>query len=222
MALKKYSEFTKVNKNKLTKTDREDKHYNFGSHVSASDNTADKINHNTLKRKRDKTKSEKPRKYKTTKTERTIKDKSIYPPETKDKGINNMSENVEFYGKLAKFPEGVEAGKAFNWMNNLKDPKLAKKDIWYLMVEKQSDELQMIRYQQKEGVNLGKFVVDLKNFYIDKYSDNERMVENIKKIKLGGDKKGYVSSIKNIPNIKTENNIPLVTKITEDLVKLLS
>lgn len=43
-----------------------------------------------------------------------------------------------------------------------------------------------------------------------------------KKIKLGGDKKGYVSSIKNIPNIKTENNIPLVTKITEDLVKLLS
>jgi len=222
MGLKRYSEFTKVNKDKMTKTDKEERRSDFGSHVSSSNKMVDDKNSDILKRKRRNKETQKPRKYNTTKKAKTIKDKSIYPPENKDRGVSNMSENVEFYGKLAKFPKGVEAEKAYNWMNNLKDPKLSKKDIWYLMVEKQEDELQMIRYQQKQGVNLGKFVMDLKNFYVDKYSGNNEIVENINNIQLGGDENGYVSSIKNIPNIKTPDGKPLVTQITEDLVKLLS
>lgn len=199
------------------------------SHVSASSEYADEVNQNIIKQGNRKSSKSTERKYKTGRTEQTIKDKSIYPQDTKDRGVANMGEeekdikeNVEIYGKIAKFPEGVKASKAFNWVYNLKDPKLPKKDIWYLMVEKQDNELQMIKYQQKEGVNLTKFVYDLKEYYKECYKSNTKLVESINKIKLGGDKEGNISAITNIPNIKVEEGKKLITKITEDLVRLLS
>jgi hypothetical protein len=89
------------------------------------------------------------------------------------------------------------------------------------MVEKQDNELQMIKYQQKQGVNLTKFVVDLKEYYVDKYKDNDKIIELIKKIELGGDKEGNVSAITNIPNIKVDEGKKMIHKIMEDLVRLL-
>tara|TARA_R110000772_G_scaffold1210_2_gene4268 strand:- start:4425 stop:5132 length:708 start_codon:yes stop_codon:yes gene_type:complete len=193
------------------------------SQVSASSEYADEVNQNIIKQDiRMKTKK-KERKYKSTKTPQAIKDKSLYPQDTEDKGVANFSENfnVEVYGKLAKFPEGVKASKAFNWVYNLKDPKLSKKEIWYLMIEKQDNELQMIKYQQKQGVNLTKFVVDLKNYYLEKYGDTPAIVEKINKIKLGGDQEGNISAITHIPNIIVEGNKKLIHKLMEDLVQLL-
>lgn len=211
--LKKFSDNKKSNPKAAEKPQR--------SHVSASSQYADEVNQNIVKQKKDNTKRTE-RNYKTTKEEQTIKDKSIYPPRTKDRGVANMSEDVKFYGHLAQFPKNIKASKAFNWMSNLKDPKLAKKDIWYLMVEKQGNELQMVKYQQKQGVNLTRFVNDLKKYYMDTYKDNEQVVESISKIILGGDNEGNISTIKNIPNIKIEGGRKLIHKITEDLVKLLS
>lgn len=231
MSIKKWSEFGKTKKinedlkkftkgNKSKETDNAEEPQR--SHVSASSKYEDDIAQNIIKQKKVVASKDKEREYKTKKVASIIKDDSIYPPKTTDRGIDTMNEtNVDFYGRIAKFPSGTKASKAFNWMNNLKDPKLAKKDIWYLMVEKQDNELQMIKYQQKQGVNLTKFITDLKTYYIDKYKDNAVIVENITKIELGGDTEGNISAIKNIPNIKVDGNRKLIHKITEDLVKLL-
>lgn len=199
------------------------------SHTSASQEYADEVNQNIIKNASHKGNKKNDRKYNTTKVEQTIKDESLYPPKTKDRGVANMEEeektnekkDVEIYGRLAKFPEGVKASKAFNWVYNLKDPKLSKKDIWYIMVEKQDNELQMIKYQQKEGVNLTKFMLDLKNYYLDKYKNNPKIIEKINNMKLGGDAEGNISAITNIPNIKVEEGKKLITKMMEDLVRLL-
>lgn len=192
-------------------------------HVSASSEYADEINQNIIKQDIRIDTKKKERKYTTSKTTHTMKDKSLYPQNTKDKGAANISEDnsVEIYGRLAKFPEGVKASKAFNWVYNLRDPKLSKKDIWYLMIEKQDNELQMIKYQQKQGVNLTQFVVDLKKYYMGKYKDDATLSEKIKNIQLGGDQDGNISSITHIPNIIVEGNKKLIHKLMEDLVTLL-
>lgn len=193
-------------------------------HVSASSEYEDDITQNIIKQKQVISSKQKERQYKTKRVQNVIQDDSLYPPKTKDRGLDTMNENdkqVDVFGKIAKFPSNTKASKAFNWMHNLRDPKLSKKDIWYLMVEKQDNELQMIKYQQKQGVNLTKFIMDLKDYYIEKYKDNKKLIENISKIELGGDAEGNISSIRNIPNVKIEGGKKLIHKITEDLVKLL-
>jgi len=229
--MKKWSDFNKNSVNEKYKTftgkkkDKVDLKPNVTrSGVSASSEYADDVNQNIVKQK--KTKGTPPnRKYKTKKIAMPMKDKSIYPPENTGKATANMgeatNENVLFYGKIAKFPKDVKASNAFKWMHNLQDPKLAKKDIWYLMVEKQNNELQMVKYQQKNGVNLTKFLFDLKQYYTNKYKDNPKIVEQIKNIKLAGDDEGNISAIANIPNIKLEGK-KFIRTVTEDLIKLLS
>ena len=230
MSIKKWSDFDKKQKvneglkkfsknNKSKEVDSAEEPQR--SHVSASSEYEDEITQNIIKQKKIVASKQKERQYKTKRVESPIKDDSIYPPKTKERGIDNMSENVDIYGRVAKFPTNTKASKAYNWMHNLRDPKLSKKDIWYLMVEKQDNELQMIKYQQKQGVNLTKFITDLKTYYMDKYKDNKVLVENIAKIELGGDVEGNISAIRNIPNVKVDGKKKLIHKITEDLVKLL-
>tara|TARA_R110000772_G_scaffold20466_5_gene56852 strand:- start:18030 stop:18734 length:705 start_codon:yes stop_codon:yes gene_type:complete len=206
---------------KVSKKDPEESEKTQRGQVSASSEYADEVNQNIIKQNPRIDTKRKERKYNTKKVAQTIKDKKLYPEDTEDRGVANISEDVEIYGKLAKFPEGVKASKAFNWVYNLKDPKLSKKDIWYLMIEKQDTELQMIKYQQKQGVNLTTFISDLKGYYIEKYKDNKSLVEKISKIKLGGDKDGNISAITHIPNVVVEDNKKLIHKLMEDLVRLL-
>jgi hypothetical protein len=122
---------------------------------------------------------------------------------------------VDFTGKVAKFPKNVKASKAYNFLENV---KVSKKSIWYLMVEKQDNELQMVKYNVKEGVDLTKFVNDLKAYYSKKYTDNKvnKLIESI--CVDGNDK---YSMIKNIPSITLDGK-KMITKITEDLIRLLS
>jgi hypothetical protein len=42
------------------------------------------------------------------------------------------------------------------------------------MVEKQDNELQMVKYNNKEGVDLNEFVTELKGYYIKKYSKDAK------------------------------------------------
>ena len=231
MGIKRWSDFDnkqKINedlkkfnkKNKSKEVDSAESAHR--SHVSASSEHEDDIAQNIIKQKKVVSSKQKKRNYKTKREEMPIKDDSIYPPKTKERGIDNMNENnVDFYGKIAKFPSDVKMSKAYKWMHNLRTPKLSKKDIWYIMVEKQDNELQMIKYQQKQGVNLTQFITDLKSYYIDKYKNNKKFIENISKINVGGDKEGNISAIRNIPNIKVDGDKKLIQKITEDLVKLL-
>ena len=114
---------------------------------------------------------------------------------------------VQTYGRVAKFPRSVKASNAFNFLENV---KISKKSIWYIMVESQDNELQMVKYNHKEGV---------KSYYINKNKGNKAICEAVSKIGVDGNDK--YSKITNISKIKIDNKL-LITKITEDLIKLLS
>ncbi len=123
---------------------------------------------------------------------------------------------VETFGKVAKFPKNVKASKAYNFLENV---KVSKKSIWYIMVEKQDNELQMVKYNYKEGVDLSKFVNELKAYYIEKYKSEPNIKKLVESIKVDGNDK--YSMVKNIPAITLDGK-KLITKITEDLIRLLS
>lgn len=123
---------------------------------------------------------------------------------------------VDFTGKVAKFPKNVKASKAYNFLENV---KVSKKSIWYLMVEKQENELQMVKYNVKEGVDLTKFVNELKTYYTKKYNNDSKVKSMIEAIYVDGNDK--YSMIKNIP-VVTLDGKKMITKITEDLIRLLS
>ena len=127
------------------------------------------------------------------------------------------NEKVQTIGRVAKFPKNTKASKAYNFLENV---KVSKKSIWYIMVEKQDNELQMVKYNYKEGVNLSKFVNELKSYYKSKYSDNKNICQLVEKITVDGNDK--YSMVKNIPLVEVEGGKKMITKITEDLIKLLS
>ena len=131
------------------------------------------------------------------------------------KGKKNEG-NVETFGKVAKFPKNTKASKAYNFLENV---KVSKKSIWYIMVEKMDNELQMVKYNVKEGVDLSKFVNELKGYYTKKYNKDAKFVEMINKIKVDGNDK--YSMVQNIPLVEVEGK-KMITRITEDLIKLLS
>lgn len=123
---------------------------------------------------------------------------------------------VDFAGKVAKFPKNIKASKAYNFLENV---KVSKKSIWYIMVEKQDNELQMVKYNVREGVDLTKFVNELKTYYTKKYTNEPKVQQLIESIYVDGNDK--YSMVKNIPSITLDGK-KMITKITEDLIKLLS
>ena len=127
------------------------------------------------------------------------------------------NEKVTTYGRVARFPKNVKASKAFNFLENV---KISKKSIWYLMIEKEeNNELQLVKYNVTEGVDLNKFVNDLKAYYLNKYKGNNRICEAINKLSVDGNDK--YSMVKGISTIEVDGK-KLISKITEDLIKLLS
>ena len=144
-------------------------------------------------------------------------DQDVNLPSDEDEDDDKTNEGkVETFGKVAKFPKNVKASKAYNFMENV---KISKKSIWYIMVESQDSELQLVKYNHKEGVDLNKFVNELKTYYISKNKGNKLICEAVSKIAVDGNDK--YSKITNISKIKVDNKL-LITKITEDLIRLLS
>jgi hypothetical protein len=152
------------------------------------------------------------------------KDQDINLPSDEDEFENDIEVtgekthegNVETFGKVAKFPKNTKASKAYNFLENV---KVSKKSIWYIMVEKMDNELQMVKYNTKEGVDLGKFVNELKSYYKKKYSKEPKVCSLIESIKVDGNDK--YSMVQNIPLISVDGK-KMITIITEDLIKLLS
>jgi hypothetical protein len=150
-----------------------------------------------------------------TKVDTTIKgEDSIVEVEEKDSKKNESK--VETIGKVAKFPKNTKASKAYNFMENV---KISKKSIWYIMVEKMDNELQLVKYNYNEGVDLAKFVEELKTYYLNTFKDNKTICEAVSKLTVDGNDK--YSMVKNISPVDI-NGKKLITKITEDLIKLLS
>lgn len=155
----------------------------------------------------------------TKKLEKRPLKKSVPEPQPEsDNELGEMNEdsNVKLYGKVAKFPKKTKASKAFNFLENV---KISKNSIWYILIEKQDNELQMVKYNNKKGFDMDKFVHELKSFYLNKYKSNKEVSRLIESIEVSGKKE--FSSIRNIPNVEVEGK-KLISKITEDLIKLLS
>ena len=147
------------------------------------------------------------------------KEQDINLPSGEDNEFDSeekSNEKVTTYGKVAKFPKNVKASNAYNFLENV---KVSKKSIWYIMVEKQDSELQMVKYNNREGVDLNKFVTDLKGYYIKKYSNDPKVCKMIESINVDGNDK--YSMVKNIPLVTVDGR-KMISIITEDLIKLLS
>lgn len=150
-------------------------------------------------------------------------DQTVDLPSDEDEFENDIEQTgekthegkVDFTGKVAKFPKNTKASKAYNFLENV---KVSKKSIWYIMVEKDA-ELQMLKYNYKEGVDLNKFVNELKSYYISKNKGNKSICEAISRMSVDGNDK--YSMIRNIPLVDVDGK-KLITKVTEDLIKLLS
>jgi hypothetical protein len=140
--------------------------------------------------------------------------------DSSDDSENNYSidesSEVKTFGKVAKFPKNIKASKAYNFLENV---KVSKKSIWYIMVEKQDSELQMVKYNYKEGVDLSKFINELKAYYTSKYSKNRNICKLIENITVDGNDK--YSMVKNIPLVEVDGR-KMISVITQDLIKLLS
>lgn len=126
--------------------------------------------------------------------------------------MENKKKTAKLYGKVIKLPKDSNAVKV---MENIKIPK---NKLWYVLVEKQDDELHMVKYNQKEGVSSNQFIAELKNFYMKKFKDDPKVLKLVEQMHVVGNDK--FSVLKNIPNIEIDNKKMLST-ITEDLIKLL-
>ncbi|MFA5586061.1 MAG: hypothetical protein WDA02_05885 [Saccharofermentanales bacterium] len=123
----------------------------------------------------------------------------------------NNDKNVGFIGKVAKFPKNTKAKNAYNFLENI---KVSKKRLWYILIEKDNNGLQVIKYNNKSGFDLGKFVNELKQYYMK----DENMISHISNLVIEGEDK--FSIIKNIPDVEI-NGQKLITILTNDLIKLL-
>lgn len=120
-------------------------------------------------------------------------------------------------GNVAKFPDDVPVQKAYNFLENSKN--LPKSRIWYLMVEKQGDKLQLARYQPHKGADLIEIGRKLKQSYLEIIPEEQKELRrDIGLMEVSGeDKFVYIS---NIPQAKI-NGTPLISLMVEDLVSLL-
>jgi hypothetical protein len=125
--------------------------------------------------------------------------------------MSEKEKDVNFYGKVAKFPKNTKAKNAYTFLENI---KVSKKKLWYILIEKDQDGLQIIKYNNKMGINLTDFVNELKKYYMK----DELISEHIKTLKIEGEDK--FSVIKNIPDVEV-NGKKLITILTNDLLKLL-
>jgi hypothetical protein len=124
-----------------------------------------------------------------------------------------MSEkkDVNFYGKIAKFPKNTKAQGAYNFLENV---KVSKKQLWYILIEKEDNGLQVIKYNNKLGFNLYDFVQELKKYY----AQDEEISPYIEQLKIDGEDK--FSIIKEIPDVEIGGK-KLITILANDLIKLL-
>jgi hypothetical protein len=121
-------------------------------------------------------------------------------------------EKVNFYGKVAKMPKNVKAKSAYNFLENI---KVSKKQLWYILIEKDENELQCIKYNNKMGVNLKVFVEEMTEYY----KKDEHISKQINKLTIEGNDK--FSIVKNIPDVEVIPGKKMITFLTENLIQLL-
>jgi hypothetical protein len=124
-----------------------------------------------------------------------------------------MEDNkVQLFGKVAKMPRNVKAKHAYNFLENI---KASKSKLWYILIEKDDNQLQCIKYNNKMGVNLKIFVEQLKEYH----EKDDNLNKYIHELVIEGNDK--FSIIKNIPDIEVKPGKKMITFLTEELIQLL-
>jgi len=119
---------------------------------------------------------------------------------------------VTFYNKVARMPKNIKAKNALTFLENI---KVSKKKLWYILIEKDENELQCIKYNNKMGVNLTLFVEQMKEYH----KKDKELFEHINQLTIQGTQ--YFSIIKNIPDIEIKPGKKMITFLTEELIQLL-
>ena len=119
---------------------------------------------------------------------------------------------IQFIGKVAKMPKNIKAKNAYTFLENI---KVSKKKLWYILIEKDENELQCIKYNNKIGVNLKVFVEQIKEYH----KKDKDLYEYIEKLTIDGNDK--FSIIKGISDIEVKPGKKLITFLTEELIQLL-
>ena len=127
-----------------------------------------------------------------------------------------MDDNkVKLHGKVSMFPKNTSASNAYNFLENI---KISKRKLWYFIIEKDdtsdSDQLQMIKYNNKQGVNCVDFIGELKKYY----QKDEKLKPLVDNLVVEGTED--FSVIRNIPQVSI-NGKKFISIITQDLIKLL-
>lgn len=128
-----------------------------------------------------------------------------------------MADKINLTGKVAKFPNDVNAVTAFKYLQNI---KVNPNKLWYILIENQGNELKMVKYNQQNKTSLVKYTTALQEYYMNTFKDDEKIMESLNKIQIVGE--NNFSVIKNIPNIQINEEQTLLCKITQDLIKLLA
>ena len=123
----------------------------------------------------------------------------------------DKEKDVNFIGKVAKFPKNTKAKNAYQFLENI---KVSKKKLWYILIEKDNNGLQIVKYNNKLGYDLNKFVNEMKNYY----AKNEKISGYISELVIDGEDK--FSVIRNIPDVEIDGQ-KLISIIAGDLIKLL-
>ena len=126
--------------------------------------------------------------------------------------MSEEEKKVTFYNKVAKMPKNTKAKSALTFLENI---KVSKKKLWYILIEKDENELQCIKYNNKMGVNLKVFVEQMKEYH----KKDKQLYEHIKDLRIEGTQ--YFSIIKNIPDVEIKPGKKVITFLTEELIQLL-
>lgn len=131
--------------------------------------------------------------------------------ENKDNNTKK-DDSIHLYGKLAKMPKNTKAKSALTFLENI---KVSKKKLWYILIEKDENELQCIKYNNKIGVNLKVFVEQMKEYH----KKDKQLYEHIKDLRIEGNDK--FSIIKGITDVEVKPGKKMITFLTEELIQLL-
>src|ERR1035437_6981973 len=95
--------------------------------------------------------------------------------------IKRKDNDIALIGKVAQFPKNTKITKAYTYLENIKIPK---NKIWYLIVEQQDTEIQLIKYNRVEGVDIDVMVKELKHYYIKHYADNADIIKAVEGLEV--------------------------------------
>jgi chaperonin cofactor prefoldin len=105
---------------------------------------------------------------------------------------DNINENVNLYGKVAVFPKNVKPSKAYKFLENI---KMNPEKLWYMLIQQQEDNLQMIKYNIKADIYLREFVNSLKSYYLEQIQENVDLYQQIDKIVIESDENDLLKNM---------------------------